>query len=86
VVVTTTPTPTPTPTENAPTPAEQLQRSITSCDVRLIVFGHDGVAYIKFRGGDQDQVRLGQTTADELFAIAQQQRCPEGKRIVVGIE
>jgi hypothetical protein len=53
VVVTTTPTPTPTLTQNEPTPEEQLLRSIMSCDVREIVFGHGAVTYIKFRGGER---------------------------------
>lgn len=86
VVVT---TPTPTPTQNEQTPEEQLLRSITSCEVREIVFGHGAVTYIKFRGGGESfaKVRLGGEPAEERIAeAAYEQRCPDGKRILVGIE
>src|SRR5262245_37454497 len=86
VVVTTRPTPTPTPTESAPTPKEEVLRSITSCDVREVVFGHGAVAYIKYRGGERGQVQLSEAAADELFLVAQQQRCPGFERIIVAIE
>jgi hypothetical protein len=86
VVVTTTPTP--TPTQNEPTPEEQLLRSITSCHVREIVFGHGAVTYIKFRGGERyAEVTLGGEPAEErIAAAAYKQRCPNAKRILVGIE
>jgi hypothetical protein len=88
VVLTTTPTPTPTLTQNEPTPEEQLLRSIMSCDVREIVFGHGAVTYIKFRGGERyAEVMLGGEPAEErIAAAAYEQRCPNGKRILVGIE
>jgi hypothetical protein len=88
VVVTTTPTPTPTLTQNEPTPEEQLLRSITSCDVREIVFGHGGITYVRFRGGERyAEVTLGGGPAEErIAAAAYEQRCPDGKRILVGIE
>jgi hypothetical protein len=87
VVVTTTFGPT-TGTPNAPTPEAQLLGSITSCDVREIVFGHGGITYIQFRGGERyAEVRLGGEPAEErIGAAAYKQRCPNGKWILVGIE
>ena len=88
VVVPTTPTPTPMLTQNEPTPEEQLLRSITSCNVREIVFGHGEITYVYFRGDERyAEVTLGGEPAEErIAAAAYQQRCSNGKRILVGIE
>lgn len=68
------------------TPEERVLRWITSCEVREILFTHENVAYIRFRGGKRRRVRLGaEATADKVFATASQQRCPDSK-IIVAIE
>jgi hypothetical protein len=77
---------TPTP-GNEPTPEEQLMGLITSCRVRRIVFLHGGVTYVSFREGKRARVRLeGRRAERRVFVAASEQRCPDSKRILIGIE
>jgi hypothetical protein len=68
------------------TPEQKLLRWIRSCEVRQIIFSHEGVAHIKFRGGSWKRIRLDDTAADNVSATALRQRCDDFKRILVGIE
>ena len=68
------------------TPEERVSQWITSCQVREILFTHENVAYIRLREGERRRVRLGDdATADQIFATASEQRCPDFK-IIVAIE
>jgi hypothetical protein len=74
------------PPETVLTPEERVSQWITSCEVREILFTHENVAYIRFRDGERRRVRLGdEATADEVFATASEQPCPDFK-IMVAIE
>jgi hypothetical protein len=81
VVVTTGP-----PETEGLAPEERVVQSITSCEVREILFTHENVAYIRFRDAQRRRVRLGDdATADKVFATASEQPCPDFK-IIVAIE
>ena len=74
------------PEQTMLTPKQELLRSITSCQVREIIFTHEGVALVTFRGGRRERVRLNDAAAENVAATAFRQRCQGFKRIIVGIE
>jgi hypothetical protein len=74
------------PEQTMLTPKQELLRSITSCEVREILFTHEGVALVTFQGGRRGRVRLDKAAAENVAATAFRQRCQGFKRIIVGIE
>jgi hypothetical protein len=63
---------------------EKLLRWIRSCEARLIIFAHNDVTHVRFRGGAWVRLRLDDRVMERIFEAADAQKCD--KRISVGIE
>jgi ABC-type uncharacterized transport system auxiliary subunit len=77
----------PEPTVQVLTAEEKLLRWIRSCEVQVVVFAHDDVAYVKFaKGGGFVRLRLGDDAFRRIHEAAQKRGRACNKRITVGIE
>lgn len=74
------------PEQSGLTPEDRLLRWIKSCEVREIIFTHEGVALIKFAHGGTVGLRINESAEERIQATALRQRCPDFKQIIVGIE
>jgi hypothetical protein len=73
-----------TPGEPPLSPEEKLLDWIQGCDVRMILFTHENVAWVKFEGGGLVRLRLDDDAEARVSDAAFTQECE--KRIIVGIE
>jgi hypothetical protein len=81
VVTTTSP-----PEQVVLTAEDRLLRWIRSCEVRELIFTHEGVTVIRFEHGGTVRLQINESAEEKIHATAFSRRCPDGKRIVVGIE
>jgi hypothetical protein len=74
------------PEQSVSTPEERLLRWVKSCDVREIIFTHEGVALVTFGRGGTVGLRIDETAEAKIEETAFRQRCDGFKRVIVGIE
>ena len=74
--------PAPTLTQPGPSRTELVVQAIRSCEVKRIVFLHDGNTWVTFRGGRRVHTRRLDTTEIERAAWEHADAC----NMVIGIE